>query len=247
MNDDAYRSDCDILLDYVSGACSEKEREAFESHLKHCRSCKQELAEWQLVWEALPTDMERLEPPKDLKEQIMSAANSAPRRRKPAVRGSWRKLAFAVIAAVLLFFFGSLWDNPLLDDRDPTIPSIEQALSAPASQIVKINMLKSESGKEGRAYGVACIVDNGQSKQFVVYVFGAQQTKDEEAYQVWLVQGGSRTSAGTFRVNDKGIGLLTKVIESGELSYDRIGITLEPDQWGDQPRGPKAFGTDAVL
>lgn len=34
-------------------------------------------------------------------------------------------------------------------------------------------------------------------------------------------------------------------IESEQLTYDSIGIILEPNEKGDQPRGTKAFGTDA--
>ena len=135
-------------------------------------------------------------------------------------------------AAALIFFSGSLWHNPLINNRQTSPPSIENALFAPASQIVQINMLKAESSEKEHAYGVACIVDTGQSKQFVAYVFGAKPTKDEQAYQVWLLRDGSRMSAGTFRVDEKGIGLLTMAIESDELNYDRIGITLEPDDKG---------------
>ena len=40
MSDDTYSSDCDIVLDYLSGACTEEEREAFERHLTYCKSCR---------------------------------------------------------------------------------------------------------------------------------------------------------------------------------------------------------------
>ncbi len=157
-----------------------------------------------------------------------------------------RKPLIAVAAAAIIFFSGSLWDNPLIKSRQPSPPSIENALFAPASRIVKISTLKAESNEKKHAYGIACIVDNGQSKQFVVYVFGALPTKNEQAYQVWLLRDGNRSSAGTFRVDEKGIGLLSMAIESGELNYDRIGITLEPDDKGNHPRGPKTFGTEAI-
>lgn len=245
MSDDTYSSDCDIVLDYLSGACTEEEREAFERHLPHCTSCSQELAELQIVWEALPLDIERIEPPQDLKEQIMTAAKAAPRRAELPQRTSWRKPLIAAAAAAIIFFSGSLWDNPFIKNRQPSPPSIENALFAPASRVVKISTLKAESNEKKHAYGIACIVDNGQSKQFVVYVFGALPTKNEQAYQVWLLRDGNRSSAGTFRVDEKGIGLLSMAIESGELNYDRIGITLEPDDKGNHPRGPKTFGTEA--
>lgn len=244
MNDEAYSRDCDFILDYLSGTGSNEEREAFERHLTYCDSCKQELAELQIVWEELPLDMDRIEPPEDLKEQIMAAAKAVPRRHKARIRRKLWKPAIAVAAAALIFVGGSLWDNPFVKKQDSRLESIENALFAPASEIVQITMLKAESTEKEHAYGVACIVDNGKSKQFVVYVFGAQETKNEEAYQVWLLREGIRTSAGTFRVDEKGVGLLAMGIESEQLTYDSIGITLEPDEKGDQPRGTKAFGTD---
>ncbi|MDQ8734311.1 anti-sigma factor [Paenibacillus sp. LHD-38] len=244
MNDDTYSSDCDFILDYLSGACSEEQKEAFERHLTYCDSCRQELAELQIVWEELPLDMERIEPPEDLKEQIMAAAKAASKRHKArSVRKLW-KPAIGAAAAVLIFVSGSLWDNPFIKNKDSRLETIENALFAPASEIVQIMMLKAEATEKEHAYGVACIVDNGKSKQFVVYVFGAEETKNEEAYQVWLLREGIRTSAGTFRVDEKGVGLLAMGIESEQLTFDSIGITLEPDAKGDQPRGTKAFGTD---
>ncbi|MDQ0113778.1 anti-sigma factor [Paenibacillus harenae] len=245
MNDEAYRGNCAVILDYLSGACSEEEKEAFERHLISCDSCKQELAELQIVWEELPLDMERIEPPEDLKEQIMAAAKAAPKRRKARTDRKLWKAAIAVAAAALIFVSGSLLDYPFVKNQDTRLETIEKALMAPASEIMQISMLKAESTESEHAYGVACIVDNGKSKQFVVYVFGARETKNEEAYQVWLLRDGIRSSAGTFRVNEKGVGLLVMGIESEQLTYDNIGITLEPDETGDQPRGTKAFGTNA--
>ncbi|MBW7459619.1 anti-sigma factor, partial [Paenibacillus sepulcri] len=93
------------------------------------------------------------------------------------------------------------------------------------------------------SFGVACIVDNGKTRQFVVYVFGAPQTDSKEAYQVWLVKDGQRRSAGTFRVADQGMGVLSMPIASNTLAFDTIGITLEPDDRGDEPRGVKIFGS----
>ncbi|AJY77006.1 anti-sigma factor [Paenibacillus beijingensis] len=247
MNDELYSAECELVLDYLSGTGTKEDKEAFERHLPHCNRCKQELAELQMVWEALPTDMERVEPPKDLKKQIMTAVKSEARSQNSQQypkRIRWGKAVLGAAAAILIFAAGSFWDNPFRS-RDAALPSLEQALSIPASQIVRIDRLIAEPGEKANAYGVACIIDNGTSRQFAVYVFGAQATSGQQAYQVWLASDGSRISAGTFRVNDSGVGLLAMPIASSDLSYDRIGITLEPDDTGDHPRGPKAFGTKA--
>lgn len=241
MNDEIGSAECEMVLDYISGTCTKEDQEAFERHLPHCTRCKQELEELQTVWEALPSEMERIEPPKELKKQIMAAVKNESRTRIKAGRGLWARPLMAAAAAVLIFAAGSIWDSPFRI-REEAVPTLEQALSVPASRIVRIDRLAPEPGEAAKAYGVACIIDNGSSRQFAVYVFGAKPTHGQEAYQVWLTRGGSRISAGTFRVGDKGIGLLAMPIASDELIYERVGITLEPDDKGDRPRGPKAFG-----
>ncbi|MGM0884620.1 MAG: anti-sigma factor domain-containing protein [Bacillota bacterium] len=249
MRENEQKHVCDLCLDYISGVCTDEESLTFEHHLPDCADCQAEIDELRIVWEALPENMERIEPPKDLKQQVMDAvlavetgidhSKSASRR---LVIKRWR--SFAAIAVVAAFFIiGSIWNYQLYHERSAAPLPLEQALNIPAAQIERLVSLKPETSEATRSYGVACIVDNGQSKQFIVYVFGAQATTDTQAYQVWLLQDGERRSAGTFRVDEQGIGVLAMPIASDSLSFDAVGITLEPDDRGDQPRGEKKFGS----
>ncbi|CAM4246218.1 anti-sigma factor [Paenibacillus alkaliterrae] len=193
--------------------------------------------------------MERFEPPKDLKKQVMGAALAVEREndhtsfaRKPIFRKRWKSIAaIAVVSA--FFFIGSIWNYQLYRERSAAPLPLEQALNIPAAQIERLVSLKPEMAETTRTYGVACIVDNGQNKQFIVYVFGVKASKDTQAYQVWLLQDGERRSAGTFRVDEQGIGVLALPIAADSPSFDSIGIKLEPDDRGDQPRGEKMFGS----
>lgn len=258
-------SACDLRLNVLSGSCTEAERLAFERHLPGCTACQAENEELRLVWEALYADMELIEPPADLKQQVMDAALAAEaelatrgaedaeptngRRIAAGSRGKpgrrWLPAASgALLLAVLLA--GTAWNVSLYRERLRSPLPIEQALSVPASQVKQVVALQAaQPGAEAsRAYGFACVVDNGQSRQFIVYVHGAPATVGEQAYQVWLVENGVRRSAGTFRVNggDQGVGVLAMPIRSNSLTFDTIGITLEPDDKGDHPRGEKMFG-----
>ena len=246
MRDNGQQQVCGMCLDYISGVCSDEDKRAFERHLQDCADCRAEIEELRLVWEAFPDRMERIEPPKDLKKQVMDAARAADGNRKPASRRHSTKRLMTrafVSAAALLFIAGSVWNYSLYRERIVTPLPLEQALDLPAAQIEQLVSLKAADSESARAYGVACIVNNGQSKQFIVYVFGAQPTVDSQAYQVWLLQDGQKRSAGTFRVDEKGIGVLALPIASSSLAFDSIGITLEPDDRGDQPRGDKKFGS----
>ncbi|AZN38686.1 anti-sigma factor [Paenibacillus albus] len=248
-------SACELCLEYVSDVCTAEEKEAFELHLPHCEACQQELQELRTVWEALPTDIHQIEPPPDLKQQVMDAAIAA----QPADNGRslhhsaarrspfrFRKLTPALLtAAVAALVFMGAWNWQLQSKQQSAPLPVEQALNVSAAQITELVSLKAAGKLAGKSSGVACIVDNGQSKQFVVYLFGAGTTSGSEAYQVWLVKDGVRKSAGTFRVSpsDRGVGLLAMPIESAKLDFDSIGITLEPDDQGDQPRGTKVYGS----
>ncbi|XEC95146.1 anti-sigma factor [Paenibacillus tarimensis] len=254
MQDNERTSVCDLCLDYVSGVCSDEQKSAFERHLPGCAGCRNEIDELRIVWEALPADMERIEPPHDLKKQVMDAvlaADSGHDNRVPEAvfakrRNNFRRWKPLVSVALVAAFFtiGTIWNFQLYRQRvDAPIP-LEQAINVPAAQIERLVQLsRLTEDTSSRSYGVACIVDNGQSKQFVVYLFGAPATTDTQAYQVWLLQDGERRNAGTFRVNEQGIGVMAMPIATEQLAFDEIGITLEPDDRGKQPRGSKMFAS----
>src|SRR6478609_5331239 len=70
--------DCSYMINYLTGECTEWERAAFERHLRTCVSCSEELPDLQAVWQSLPYQMEEVEVPLDLKEQVMEAIRREP-------------------------------------------------------------------------------------------------------------------------------------------------------------------------
>lgn len=240
---------CDWCLDYYSGSCADQERIAFERHLPDCPDCQAEIGELRDVWEALPLTMEPMEVPADLKQQVMDAlptADAEQRERKPMrKRLSGRRRMRGIVAAVLLLFVaGTIWNYQLYSEySDTSVIPLEKALSVSAAQIDQIISLKPQLDGRADAYGIACIVDNGSTKQFVVYVFGAEPTTGDSVYQVWLNDGDNRQSAGTFRVGERGIGLLAMPISAEPPAIDSIGITLEQDAMGASPRGVTVFAS----
>ncbi|MCJ8014454.1 anti-sigma factor [Paenibacillus sp. KQZ6P-2] len=246
------QSVCELYLDVLSGLCTEEERIAFERHLPGCEACQTEIAELQLVWEGISADMEYIEPPADLKQQVMKAAFTAEGKMaaQPAAETNRRiskpRWLRKVPAAALIgmFLLGTAFNYWLYRER-VSITTASETQHVTPSQIKLAVPLQSQSPDDSNASGIACIIDNGKSKQFVVYVYGATPTSGDQAYQVWLIKNGKRSSAGTFRVATEGagVGVMTMPLESDALAFDQIGITLEPDDKGDQPRGKKMFGS----
>jgi hypothetical protein len=56
------------------------------------------------------------------------------------------------------------------------------------------------------------------------------------------MRDGRRSNAGTFRVDDSGLGVLTVGIRPDER-FDTVGVTLEPDAGGTEPRGRKVVSS----
>lgn len=244
---------CEMCLEYLTNECSSEEKLAFEHHLPECQECQAALKELNLVWEAIPEDMDPIELPKDMKQQVMDAVTRAPIaaprdadqshfvHRSTNLYKYWIAASAAIFALIVV---GTIWFNSNTEQQVNGFVPIEQALSVSAAQIEMLMPLVAVSEVSvgsSQAYGVACIVNNGENRQFVVYVFNTKETVEQQAYQVWLIDNEERRSAGTFRVDEQGVGLLAMPISSNDFTFASIGISLEPDDKGDQPRGVKVF------
>ncbi|MBO2944047.1 anti-sigma factor [Paenibacillus sp. F411] len=84
------------------------------------------------------------------------------------------------------------------------------------------------------AQGLATIVIDSQGTHLVVQAENLPELQSNEAFQVWLIKGEDKRNAGTFLARD-GIGALYYTFEPED--YDTVAITVEPDAYGEQPRG----------
>ena len=106
---------------YVLGALEPSEAEAFRRHIDECASCRDEVAAFEQITEALPANTGRSEVPRDLRRRVMREVRAnpktAPARRADTVRAPTRfPLAWggalaagvvAVIVAIVLVSSGS--------------------------------------------------------------------------------------------------------------------------------------------
>jgi hypothetical protein len=237
---------CQHLLPYLIDDLSSDYRRDFEKHLKDCSKCRDELEELQPVWDSLPLFMEEIDPPAELKEQVFSSlfpdepappsySSHKSNRWKERLSTSWGK-----VAVVLLFLLmGVTWNNMQLRGQ---LSALQEEMSFPV-QVVKSYTMVAADPSMKEASGSVWILQNGERKKLVVHMNGLASTQGEQAYQVWIVHNGQRQNAGTFRVDEKGRGILTYHFSDPNMQFESIGITLEPDPYGDQPRGKKVSGT----
>jgi hypothetical protein len=192
------------------------------------------------MWEAMHFDFEVVEEPLGLKEEVLNFVlenengNVTPwgkvKSLIQSVRNQFTPLTTSLSAAMLLGIF--LLITPLIQG-----PSVEGFSEISAT--MKLNVAE---GENGEVYGQAFLINKSGKEELVVNVFDFPQTKGQEVYQVWLIDNGHRQSAGVFRPDKEGYGVLT--VDMSKLnSFDTIGITLEPNTKSKQPRGKKIVGT----
>jgi anti-sigma-K factor RskA len=107
---------------YVLGALEPSEVEAFRRHLAGCPACRDEVAAFELLTEALPAGSTIYPVPKDLRRRVMREVRATPRQPAPGraapsvpigagpVRRrlvAWGAPAVAVVAVILAFVLAS--------------------------------------------------------------------------------------------------------------------------------------------
>ncbi|WP_239614428.1 anti-sigma factor [Cohnella mopanensis] len=248
--DNRETSPCEGLIEYLTGEGLEMQRKRFERHLTSCSTCQEEAILWHEVWDRLADDMDLRDLPADLKDEVLGPLiekeNAEPKsmKRRTASLFESRIVRLGAASALIIIVFLSGW---LMKDLQIQSIGKETSIETPSSieTLFQLNAERS-NGKfndSKHAYGVACLVRSDDDERLVVYVFGSPQTRDGEAYQVWLWKGGKRTSAGTFTVGSSGIGIMTLPLSHGIKDIDAVGVTLEPDSHSTIPRGPKMFGS----
>lgn len=256
---------CDFLFDCLIGEASPAERTAFERHMAGCPACSRQWHEMMEVWSSLPETMESVEPAPGLKAEVMrsifgsdwidrkeareareaatrpnmpvqavahqtapaSTGPAGPLRRKKYV---WGVTAAAVLLAACVWLYASRGSGFVVN-------AVEQPL-----YVEQTYVLNPYDQAQTDAYGTGWIVCQGSKKKLVLNTSGLAATSDEQAYQVWLIHDGKRQNAGTFWVDPKGNGVLVYDLPRRGVAIDAIGITLEPDSRGTEPRGRKVLG-----
>lgn len=240
---------CIHLLDYFNRSLNEKEALAFEQHLEECPSCCAELEELDLLTQDLPYLTEEIEVPNDLKAKVFAAIDEEPitnatvtpimssqaekaSRQPESVTAPKKRKGFLVpiLAAAL---FASLMTNAYLATLDRTAPS---EMTQSDLQLIGKALLEPQPGIDN-ATAVAMMIQDKDETVLLVDANNLPQLKDNELYQVWVIDNETPRPAGSFKANTEGSGSVTYPMDELKGNWDTVAITIETEPGLPSPKG----------
>jgi anti-sigma-K factor RskA len=194
----------DLLGPYVMGTLEPYEEREVEDHLEGCASCREDAQQLRLAHELLADLAYNTEaPPENLKARVVAGI---PRREASRRIPTWvaAVAAICILAVILtpdLFGGGALASANLSPtDRAPD------------------------------AGGEVSIQGTGENMEMRLEVWGLPPCKSEQYYELWLLEGDERVSAGIFTVGQSGRVDVRLNAPNFAASYPRVGVTAEYDK-----------------
>ena len=214
-----------LIAPYLLGAVSPDEERTVRAHLASCDECSAEANTVSAGTDALALTVEPIPLPEGFTERVLSRIEQEAPEARPARKRRWTVPALAAVSLVLAIAVGSL--GYLFVDAQSDL-DLERRVTA---ALLREDGLKLEG--DG---AVGAVVPAADGSVFVVE--GLEDIPEERTYQLWLFEGETPVSAGTFEVEDG-----RAVLETGRSleGFSGAAVTVEPE--GGSP-GPT---TDPVL
>ncbi|CAN5767029.1 hypothetical protein BH18ACT11_BH18ACT11_20270 [soil metagenome] len=197
-----------LLGPYVMGDLEPHEEREVEDHLEGCVGCREEARELRLAHEhladlAYATHM----PPQDLKERVVAGM---PRREAGLRVPAWAAAVAAVFCVIVVL--GVVF-----------IPDLSGG-GALASATLSPTERAPEAG------GEVSIEDAGKNTEVRLEAWGLPACERDQYYELWLVEGEERVSAGSFTVGPSGRVEVNMNAPAFAGAYPAVGITAEHDK-----------------
>ncbi|SCG53023.1 anti-sigma factor [Micromonospora coxensis] len=224
---------------YVLDAVDDVERAAFVRHLDACETCALEVAELREAAARLADPTWSVPPPR-LRDAVLAEIRRTPQERPgragrdgPAARGRWRRRLTAAAAAVALAggAGAATWmvqEQRVRDAREAAVSArgeterVRAVLAAPDA-VVRTGAVP--------AGGRVTLVASAARDEGVALLDGLTAPAAGRAYQLWLIEGATATSAGVLPAG-QGAGT---VLVGGVRGKGLFGVTEEPAGGSAQP------------
>jgi hypothetical protein len=223
----------DEAISYSLRQMTRDEEQRYQAHIAACPPCRLKLCEVAETLELLPLAVPAVEPPPQLRAKLLERIKSEPR--QTAAPKKRRHLpAWGAAAAAVALIAGSYG---VLRVAVVPIPGVQQAAATERTvSLVGTQNAQTASGK------VLVVRERDNTTRISLHAEGLPPLSAGEAYQLWLVKDGKRSSGGVFVIDAHGQGGCATWLTT-DSDFDTLGVTREPDALGLQPRGPKVMGS----
>jgi hypothetical protein len=238
----------ELLGAYAAGAVTDDELAAIETHLAGCRSCREAANRLLEAASLLSYAVPQAVPSAQLRDDVVRAM----RHERALDRGkSGRRVVRIAVAACLVALAGAgaVWQALEFTRLRQSVATLSGSLAMQrvlVAQVIPGRLAVLElrpTAVAPGARGTAVLRATRGGQELVLVVTGLPPVAAPSIYQAWLAKDGVRTSAGVFRVDHEGIGVLRYESSTNLSQYQSIGITLEPGGPVPAPRGPRVLGT----
>jgi anti-sigma factor RsiW len=215
-----------LIAPYVLGAVSPDEERMIRDHLASCDECSAEAATLFATTDALDETVRPVALPEGFPDRVLAQVGDEEPDVRPARRRRWTAPALAAASLVLALALG-LVGYLFVDARNDL--TLERQVTA---ALLREDGLKLEG--DG-AVGAVVPADDGS----VFVVEGLEDIPEERTFQLWLLEGETPVSAGTFEVEDgRAVLETTRSLEG----FSGAAVTIEPEGGSLRPTSDPVLG-----
>ena len=246
----------ELLPFYALDALTDEERELVEAYLAEHPEVREQLGELQSAASALPYAVTPVEPPRRLRDALMTRVAVDQRSHSPEQKQAsrprerrWANLfpAFSFAIATVAVIWAVILNIQISKLRND-VSALGKALVAQSNSIEQINaklpqtpvsavVTISLKGTEARPQAHGELIADPKSVSAVMVVTGLGQLEVGKTYQVWLIDSGGPKSAGFLTVDANGQAVLIVTSDTAIGSFKALGISVEPEGGSPQPTG----------
>ncbi len=251
----------ELIPAYALGTLDAAERSRVDKHLRDCPELQQQLAMYEDVAGQLAYAAPPIEPHRDLKYRVLTAAS--PKRRldfsfPDFFGGLMRSPALVALALIIAIGLG-LWNISMQTQLSQQIAQDQKQIADSQKLIEQLGRERDQiwsvmaygqgqprelkgteiaSRSTGRVYG------KSDQTSFMLVVHNLPPLERGKVYQLWLVDAkGDRTSGGTFTLDEEAYGWLVVRLARPLTDFTNLGITVEPAGGSPAPTGPRVMST----
>lgn len=227
----------DLLPAYSLGALDDADAFNVKKHLAVCPTCRDELEVYQATVDQLPFGAHDVTPRPEVKKELLEKIEA----RKSAMQHqqstkSWldrlsdlfrqTSPAWGTVALLLVvtLFISNLSLRQKVDELE---------VASQEEEIQWVMLSGSENTEE--AQGTLLIAPDGLHATLIVE--GLPSLAENQQYQLWLIEGEERTSAGVFSIGGQGRASLEINAPEYLSNYSGFGVTIEPYGGSINPTG----------